>query len=114
MKTSELTGALLDLWVARAEGQKVFAYRTPDGVLDHLVTAHMSFGNGKYAPSTDWAQGGPIIDREKIALKFDATSWDAQTQGDDWIYAAPTSLVAAMRAYVASKFGDTVPDEVAA
>ena len=74
-----------------------------------------------FIPSTDWAHGGPIIEREGINLvhQGDAHDWDASL----WDYAeqdwhlhteGPTSLIAAMRCYVASKLGDEVevPEEL--
>lgn len=68
--------------------------------------------------STDWAQGGPIIERERISIiKQDppADNWwafnEQQRPGDAF---GPTPLVAAMRCYVASKLGYEVevPEEL--
>ena len=53
--------------------------------------------------SKDWAQGGPIIERELIAIHGD---WKA-TLGEG-TYEGPTPLIAAMRCYVASKLGAEV------
>jgi hypothetical protein len=63
--------------------------------------------------STDWAQGGPIIDREGICLSCVVTMapWDARIYVPDeepWQAKGTTPLIAAMRCYVASKLGDTV------
>lgn len=81
-----------------------------------------------YHYSTDWAQGGPIIDREEInLLKRDERPWSGYAyrygkhkklrgQRGCEIFRAtgPTPLIAAMRCYVASKLGDEVevPDEL--
>lgn len=66
--------------------------------------------------STDWAQGGPIIEREKIDIQYiDGVGWKAQQLfGGFAYYCGPTPLVAAMRCYVASKLGDEVeiPEEI--
>jgi hypothetical protein len=70
-----------------------------------------------FTPSTDWSQGGPIIDRELIAVCLDEDgdtwrAWYPMRQGiEDGT--GPTPLIAAMRCFVASKLGDTVevPDE---
>jgi hypothetical protein len=77
--------------------------------------------------STDWAQGGPIIEREGIALDclrtcFVIDSWVAASEmvreGDYDSpvikFTGPSPLVAAMRCYVASKLGDQVevPNEL--
>jgi hypothetical protein len=59
--------------------------------------------------SSHWAQGGHIIEREKmrVAYNFDEhiweAGWDCHVKG--W---ADTPLIAAMRCYVASKLGDEV------
>ena len=67
--------------------------------------------------STDWAHGGPIIEREKISLEFLPGAGD--TGADVWVATrierpavseeqGPTPLIAAMRCYVASKLGEIV------
>ena len=57
--------------------------------------------------STDWAQGGPIIEREGLTLTHQTDKWAAQTDCDLFSY-GPTPLIAAMRCYVASKLGEIV------
>lgn len=113
MKVSELTGAMLDYWVARAEGYAVIPAPTdPQGCwVDDGGTPF------PFAPSTDWRQGGPIIDCERYTLASphddvpEQRMWQAwcRRTGGHW---GPTPLVAAMRAFVASKYGDEVPNEV--
>jgi hypothetical protein len=68
-----------------------------------------------YQPSTDWAQGGPIIERENISTvrEGDAGNWIASVYDyaeSDWHLhtGGTTPLEAAMRCYVASKLGDEV------
>lgn len=62
-----------------------------------------------YAPATDWAHGGPIIERENIALypHGDGT-YEAEVFLNPKRCVGPTPLVAAMRCYVISKLGDEV------
>ncbi len=74
--------------------------------------------------ATDWAQGGPIIEREEISLhttpKFAAQcmKWDASQRNINGACVrsqfGPTPLIAAMRCYVASKLGEEcdIPDEL--
>ena len=113
MKTSELTGAALDWAVAKCEGFVKVAIWP-----DHIgVCKKHSFENQlRWAPSTDWSQGGPIIDREKMQTKFcgDYLGWGAIKDGYVAGCFGPTPLVAAMRCYVAHKLGDTVdvPEEL--
>jgi len=67
----------------------------------------------EFSPSTDWAQGGPIIEREKMTLEWTGEDWMAYIRHDEE-YFGPTPLIAAMRCYVASKMGDEVelPNEL--
>jgi hypothetical protein len=77
----------------------------------------------RFKPSTDWAQGGPIIERERISIEHMAGAGDGGT--DVWVATrienpafseeqGATPLIAAMRCFVASKLGDEVdvPDEI--
>ena len=128
IKTSELTGAALDWAVAKAEGllepKEFFGKMVAPVVLDmeywsngdpmvRLNPCPDVYYRADYDPSTDWAQGGPIIEREGITLTHQADQWSAQTDDDLFAY-GPTPLIAAMRCYVASKLGDEVevPDEL--
>lgn len=123
MKTSELEGRQLDYWVAKAEGAKIDTKVWPHPLLCHFEDCwdrfpKMQDSTDDYEPSTDWAHGGPIIEREKLELLFSDSVWRSGNGEDadgDWkvVGYGSTALIAAMRAYVASKFGDTVLDEVA-
>ena len=106
MKTSELTGAALDWAVAKCEGVNYLAEPECDGI-----------GN-RYEPtnySADWAQGGPIIEREGIGFTqfSDYPQWTAK-HPQAICFDGTTPLIAAMRCYVASKMGDDVeiPEEM--
>ena len=105
MKTSELTGAALDWAVAKCEG----AINGDDLDVGFIL-------EGGYSPSTDWAQGGPIIERYGIELNRYAGEWMATLVGRVSVSEeqGPTQLIAAMRCYVASKLGDEVelPEEL--
>jgi len=117
MKTSELTGVTLDWSVATAETLNPYvdfvgkfrtyalpAVKVVDGV--HSVN---------YSPSTNWAQAGKIIEREKIDLKF---SNDGEAEATLWvqIFGVPNSiteygetpLIAAMRCFVKAKLGNEI------
>lgn len=92
IKTSKLTGA----------------------ALDYAVGMTGEYGVGFF--STDWSQGGPIIEKEGIAVARNPTEWCAY-RPDGLIHSAirwtgkktgPTPLIAAMRCFVASRLGDEV------
>ena len=115
MKTSELTGVALDWAVAKCEGLLALGWEDDMGLLK------ITFSTGEaeyYAPSIKWAQGGPIIEREKMRLmhteELGKNPWSAILAGAHYAEFGPTPLVAAMRCYVASKLGDTVdiPEEL--
>ena len=99
MKTSELTGSALDWAVAKCEGG-------------------LYYGPAWTKYSTDWAQGGPIIERELIRLiapTVCGVDWVARVKQNlpsnmnGWYEKyGPTPLIAAMRCYVSSKLGDDV------
>lgn len=71
-----------------------------------------------YSPFMGWAQGGPIIEREEIAVAtHDEDGWQAyydKKGTNDDVHTGPTPLIAAMRCYCMSKLGDTVdiPEEL--
>lgn len=109
IKVSELEGARLDYWVGRANDLNV--------AIDEDKECYECKQEGiptiaDYFPSTDWSVGGPIIERERISIdarpsgKYDAI---ALTDGK-WLE-GPTPLIAAMRCFVASKFGEEVEDD---
>ncbi len=144
IKTSELTGAALDWAVGKAEGRTLqrnpmgpmgghgwwIWEETPSGQGGIILSKSVYLSIGKqWSPSTNWAQGGPIIEREGIELLCNVTAEEAKKfiEGShaDWRAAkrpinrnarsfGPTPLVAAMRCYVASELGDEVevPDEL--
>jgi hypothetical protein len=106
MKTAELTGKALDWAVAKCEGYSVF--------IRNGQPACSKNGNEGFLThySTDWAQGGPIIERERITLRVDTRGlrWAAFLDGGRVTAktAGDTPLIAAMRCYVASKLGDEI------
>ena len=102
-KTSELIGDDLDYFVDVALGREEIAL----------------YG-GAPPYSTDWAIGGPIIERERIY--FDVTAWpdrpyaaminptrvEDEPTFADYMQCGPTHLVAAMRCFVESRLGKEV------
>ena len=114
MKTSELTGAALDWAVANCEGAENLRenpHRFDRRLIVKLAGRNAFMNNLRF--STNWAQGGPIIEREGLTITHQSTQWAAQTDDDLFAY-GETPLIAAMRCYVASKLGDEVdvPNEL--
>ncbi len=123
MNVSDLTGADLDVWVARAleagEPSGVDKYGAPivngKRSLAFLIEKYRDFPQA-WSPSTKWEDGGPIIERGiqvsyRLTLTETDPGWMAQCYGSEFWWPAHSPLVAAMRAFVASKFGDTVAQD---
>ena len=79
----------------------------------HVAMHGKCEGYPEHHYSADWAQGGPIIERERIELEHDGFQWWARIRADE-DFSGPTPLIAAMRCYVASVLGDEVdvPEEL--
>ena len=100
MKISELTGAALDWAVAKCKNHAL--------TLDTFLSEWERYN---CAASIDWAQAGPIIEREWIDLHcVNDSLWEAEINANEYHNRknGPTPLIAAMRCYVASVLGDEV------
>ena len=120
---SSLCPPALDWAVALAEGA---SYDFEDGTTADdcfLEFAHTAWMLPSYSPSTNWSQGGLIVERECIALSMnmepehaDSARWRAYSYryGSDRTCNGATPLIAAMRCYATSKLGDMVdvPEEL--
>lgn len=136
MKVSELSGATLDLWVAKAEGVDAIL---SDPHRNGTVTCITYYSRGEdgrmdgrpYSPSQHWSDGGLIIERELIATvplsdpndgkwcaftpsgkafqegAFTGSYIDVSYSDADGV--GDTALIAGMRAYLTSKYGAVVP-----
>lgn len=106
---------------------------------DHEPKKLIRWGPDKYGafnPSRSWDDGGPLMEKAAIGWRDRSASAHvgahkglSSVEGEPWeawycdggeeggnvehnhVQTGRTMLVAAMRAFVASKFGDTVPDE---
>lgn len=116
---SESSGRLLDWLVAKCDD---FEYEVYD-----YVSRQWACREGvpkKWAPSTDWAQGGEIIEVAGIGVSvklrndrsYPRSGWMASlltpgvsgSPGFLQSSSGPTPLVAAMRCYVQARFGKVV------
>lgn len=118
VKTSELNDNALDWAVAKCLNITPIAVKKKYSEGYILYSLPASTIPLEY--SSNWAQGGPIIEREGMYLcKTPRPSsewneaWMATDSTGQITEFGTTPLIAAMRCYVASKFGDSVemPDQ---
>lgn len=115
IKTSDLIGAQLDWAVAVA----VAAYCQETGSNDLHSGKHWVIHGFKpmrwddWTPSTDWSQGGPLIERFGLEItRYNENFWAAikkwEYDFNDYYPVGETILIAAMRAIVAAKIGEEI------
>lgn len=124
IKTSELEGVALNYAVA-ASIKADFEIKANYVEINHLVDrpdGSRARVWEAFKPSTDWSQGGPLVEREDYALPFKAHGhrrhlgkYQAYTPGG-LPHNGETPLIAACRAIVAANLGDRVevPDGLTA
>lgn len=125
MNTNELKGQDLDYWVARCEDieHPVYLREMAPGCCLVKVTEDDETGTMSrwiaYQPSTDWLLAGPIIEKEMIDVAYGNRQgiWEAMVRpvyeygtymSCEGLGESESLIEAAMRAYVASKFGAEV------
>ena len=109
VKTTELIGPALDWSVAKSVPQKHWPV-----IVGGKVMLDTDYDHLPYSPSTLWQDCGPLI--EKFRFCFDNAGEHGFTVVKDWYCGEPidfyphgkTHLIAACRAIVAAKLGDTV------
>lgn len=104
IKTSELIGMQLDWAVAKADR-------------DEMPATWQWIEWDDYHPSTNWSQGGPLIESHAIGfVGHDADNWLAFSSPCDETHQGigPTHLIAACRMIVSAKLGEEieVPEEL--
>jgi hypothetical protein len=111
--------------LVRIENGKRVGYVVNDNLFKRTKRSYADEGGIRlfvdvWGPSTDWSQGGPIIERAGIFVRPKTTGdwrcWinDGKGEGIKFYQHGPTPLIAAMRCYVASKLGDEIeiPEEL--
>jgi hypothetical protein len=124
-KVSQLTGAELDYWTARADGvpanRLCFTRMSRDAKPICTKIVDGAYGGELaqfYRPSTDWAQVGPLIYKHNVELdRFDnGRKWHAYIREwvGSWRYIAgdesEDQLTAICRAVITAEFGDEVAE----
>ena len=107
IKTSELTGIALDWAVAKCENS--------DTSIEHFIAmhSHYAYVHDTFDYSTDWAQGGPLIQRERMEVMpcMDGITWEVRrfiSECELFVAYGSTPLIAAMRCFCCSELGDVV------
>lgn len=132
VKTAELIGPALDWAVAKASEIPMFSMGVdgnwpgnnavtvatsvnPAVIVDLMgrMFLEANLRSVPWSPSTDWAQGGPLIEKFDVDLFSPLGTggpWGAAIQmtAEDPMYEGHSPLVAACRAIVAAKIGDVV------
>lgn len=91
MRVCNLRGAKLDYWVRKTL----------------FVSGDILLPEGVWSPSTNWAEGGRLLDRERISVVWQGAMWRAHNEKGDSAY-GDTMLEAGMRCIVASRYGSEV------
>ena len=122
IKVSEATPIQLDWLVAKCApskfGPPTYRLWQHDKGAWIYLNASMEQQGIHFRPSIEWAQGGPIVEKELINLITTAGyPWRATMYmgGGVWIdQHGPTPLIAAMRCYVCSVMGEIaeIPEEL--
>lgn len=108
VKTAELIGPALDWAVSEAIGEKnTISSRFIDNEKGDATLVFWCWD----AYSTDWGTGGPLIEKYLCRVVIQPPYWEACALRSDkpWVYGlGETVLIAACRAIVADKLGETV------
>jgi hypothetical protein len=116
-ETNKLAGAALDWAVAKCEGHEIDSLM--GGAVWYWLKCSLTGAPEVvevFRPSSDWSFGGPILEREKISVKYFPDGghpnggewwayWDADPQIESY---GETPLIAALRCYVQSRQGDAI------
>jgi len=120
VKVSRLKGVALDWSVAKIvwSDRAVCVVEWPSCIRVEVPVSPGSEFRFVYAPSTDWSQGGPLIEQEGITLTYThdvvrvAQAYHIEDLFDDereeYCQKGETPLIAAMRCIVARRLGLSV------
>ncbi len=106
---ADLTGPALRWAVAQVEGIPVELAEPCYGTDWRVFMPGRGFA---YRPDIDWDQGGPLIGKHQVTITYhsapDRTPLATTSDRHPSFQAGETILIAACRAIVAAKLGDTV------
>ena len=106
VKTTELAGAALDWAVAMAvypssyvSGDRLRVRKIINGEEETIASVFLGKRKGamrEFSPSTDWSQGGPLIDRHGVTLSYFAYgNWISNVCEEKSLLHGETALIAA-------------------
>ncbi|MFY1007786.1 DUF2591 domain-containing protein [Pseudomonas juntendi] len=116
VKTADLAGEALGWAVGKAEGLDLILvppqYGNPWRVFARYQASATEYTK-RYNPWEDWAVGGPLIEKRMVSLHCPQSTDDVWagwviTDKGEFCQAGDSALIAACRAIVAAKLGDTV------
>ncbi|MFB1630219.1 DUF2591 domain-containing protein [Pseudomonas sp. AP-1] len=116
VKTADLAGETLGWAVGKAEGLDVLLvppqYGNPWRVFARYQAQAIEHTK-RYNPWEDWALGGAMIERRMVSLHCPQSTDDVWagwviTDKGEFCQAGDSALIAACRAIVAARLGDTV------
>ncbi|WP_435653057.1 DUF2591 domain-containing protein [Pseudomonas putida] len=116
VKAADLAGEALGWAVGKAEGLDLFLappqYGNPWRVFARYQSQAIEHTK-RFNPWEDWALGGPLIEKRMVSLHCPQSTDDVWagwviTSKGEFCQAGDSALIAACRAIVAAKLGDTV------
>lgn len=127
VKVSELSGPALDWAVATALDYKPILESESTGPDFWMCQVpwggYAEIGGEGFSPSSDWSQGGPIIENHNLEIIFNKEgawasvkmwSGDHYMDDDEFYPSGETILIAACRGIVTAKIGEEIeiPEEL--
>jgi|SRR5687768_15613718 len=117
MRTEKLEGIMLDYWIAKAKEYTLEPYlsgyrmRDKEGDVVGFVGPLGVTTLCNYSPSTNWSQGGPILEDNAITVTpISDAEWMAEEHITLCNARGFSYLISGMRCYLVSKYGEELPE----
>lgn len=116
VKPADLAGEALGWAVGKAEGLDVFLAPPQYGNPWRVFARYKATATGhikRYNPWEDWALGGPLLEKHMVSLHCPQSTDDVWagwviTNNGEFCQAGDSAPIAACRAIVAARLGETV------
>ena len=110
-RVDDLTLTEIDCLIAKVEGiYYARMYGNFNVQISEENQVYLMTNSGRnilFAPTVDWRQGGPLIERNDISIEKIASGWRAHLDHTS-VVTGPTLLGAAMRTRIKMTYGDEV------